>query len=333
MTARVELVSRASRRMRVVHAIARRTVRPLLDTFAALHPVAPALAPAFLWLSSNVEVLGRALVPVSGTTCRPLDFDDFTAEWVWHGDQGPADPARGAVLYCHGGGFLFGGLHSHRRLVSRLARASGLPVLNVDYRQLPQATIREAQADALTAYQHLLTSGFPPDRIMFAGDSAGGGLVLSTAIAARDAGLSLPGGIMTISPLADLDPTARHDHPNNRTDAVLSAKSVATALRLGLPDDDPAYSPLHHGFAGLPPMLIQVSGTEVFLPDAEAVLDRCVDAGVPCELQLWDGAVHVFPAFADLAPEGHRAIAELGRFARTLVDREHQQLRRMTPAA
>lgn len=330
---RIELASRASRRMRVMHAFARRTIRPLLDLCAELQPIAPALVPPFLWLSSNFELLGKALVPVRGTTCRPLDFGDFTAEWVWHGDQGPEDPVTGAILYCHGGGFLFGGLHSHRRLVSRLARATGLPVLNVDYRQLPEATIRESQADALAAYRQLLASGVPADRILFAGDSAGGGLVLSTAIAARGEGLPLPAGIATICPLAELDPAARREHPNNRTDAVLSAKSVAAALRLGLPDDDPAYSPLHHGFAGLPPMLIQVSGTEVFLPDAEAMFDRCTEAGVPCQLQIWDGAVHVFHAFADLAPEGHRAIANMAHFCQSLLVRGERMACQVKAAA
>lgn len=322
----------ASLRMRGVHAVSRRTVRPLLDAFAGLEPHAPGLVPPFLWLSSNVEQVARVLVPVPGTTCRPVDLGDCRAEWVWHGDSGPDEVARGAILYCHGGGFLFGGLHSHRRLLSRVSRGTGLPILNVDYRQLPEATIVESQTDAMAGYQHLLASGVPADRIMFAGDSAGGGLVLSTAIAARNVGLPLPAGIMTMSPLADYDSSARRAHANDLADPVLSFRSVTTALRLCLADTDPTYSPVHHDFTGLPPMLVQVGSTEVFLPDAESVVSRCVEASIPCEFQVWDRGIHVFPAFADLAPEGHRAIAEMARFSRALVDPMRQPLRSVRAA-
>nr|WP_238815354.1 alpha/beta hydrolase [Nocardia brasiliensis] len=251
-------------------------------------------------------------------------YPDFRAEWLWHKDiPGPDDAGRGAILYLHGGGFITGGLHSHRRLAARIARAAGLPALVVDYRQLPKAHVTMSVQDAVQAYRSLLDRGFSPDRIVFVGDSAGGGLSFAAALAARDGGLPVPGAIVAISPWADFDPTARQGHPNDRTDAMLSAYSLSVPALVGLGRDgalDPSWSPVNHDFTGLPPTLIQVGSTEVLLTDAESLARRCGEAAVPCTLQIWDRAIHVFQAGADVLPDARAAVVEIGRFIRNVLD-------------
>lgn len=323
-SARIELVNRAGVVACVSHALARATLRPSLDKLCIVAQRGPLRGvPAF----RIANAAGLATMPLRaprGVLRRAEAFPGFRAEWLWHkSTAGPDQPGDGAILYFHGGGFVTGGLHSHRRLTGRLAKASGVPLLNVAYRQLPKAHITETVEDALTAYRYLLDRGFAPERIVFAGDSAGGGLTFGTALAARDRGLPLPGGIAAIAPWADLDPASRAAHPNDSEDALLSALSLSVPALGGFARDgmlDPAWSPVNHDFTGMPPVFIQVGGQEVLRSDAEQLAERCADAGVPCTVQVWDKAIHVFHFGADILPEARTAIAHLAGFIRTAVD-------------
>ncbi|WP_418004954.1 alpha/beta hydrolase [Mycobacterium sp. PDNC021] len=319
----IELPSRASLSLRVADALGRRIIRPSLDAIARL--AWRGGTPAFR-IANLADLLTFPLRAPRGTRRRALRFADFRAEWLWHKTiAGPADVMGGAILYFHGGGFVTGGLHSHRRITGRITRAAGVPLLNVDYRQLPAAHITETVADALHAYQHLLGLGFAPEKIVFAGDSAGGGLTFATALAARERGLPMPGGIAVIAPWADLDPARRLAHPNDRTDAVLSAFTLSVPALVGFAaggDLDPRWSPVNHDFTGLPTVFIQVGSTEVLLADAEQLAQCCREAGVRCTVQIWDRALHVFHAGADVLPDARAAIADMGRTIRAFVQAE-----------
>ena len=322
----IELPSRASLSLRVADALGRRMIRPSLDAIARLAWRGPLRGTPAFRIANLSDLLTVPLRAPRGTRRRALRFAGFRAEWLWHKTiAGPADVMGGAILYFHGGGFVTGGLHSHRRIAGRITRAAGVPLLNVDYRQLPAAHITDTVADALHAYQHLLGLGFDPEKIVFAGDSAGGGLTFATALAARERGLPMPGGIAAIAPWADLDPARRLAHPNDRTDAVLSAFTLSVPALVGFAaggDLDPRWSPVNHDFTGLPPVFIQVGSTEVLLADAEQLAQRCREAGVRCTVQIWDRALHVFQAGADVLPDARAAIADMGRTISAFVEAE-----------
>ncbi|MDJ0392649.1 alpha/beta hydrolase [Rhodococcus sp. G-MC3] len=319
-----DLPRRASRRLRIAHAVLHATVRKGLDAavWGDRHDMLnPRVA---LAISTRVDHLLWPLRPRRGTRLRTVDFPKFRAEWVW--DRTVADPnseQRAAIIYFHGGGLLACGLNSHRRLVARIARTGGVPLLNVDYRQIPAAHVTETLEDCVEAYRYLLDQGFMAERIVVMGDSAGGGLSFSLAMAARDRGLPMPGAIVALSPWANYDSTIRQTHPNNRTDALVSADGYALPAQWGIAIDgelDPSWSPVNGNFTGLPPTLIHVSSTEVLLPDAETLAARCAEAAVPLTLQIWDNAFHVFQVAADLLPDARDAIAEIGAFVQRTLD-------------
>ncbi|WP_433665560.1 alpha/beta hydrolase [Nocardia sp. CA-128927] len=323
-TVTVEIPNRASLISRVINPLLFATARASLETLSRAGQYGPVQDKRVFAVSSYTDAPAAALVAVTGTRRRPVLFDGFHGEWVWHRDT--ADPGMrtdSAILYFHGGGFVSCGLRTHRRIVSRVARASAMPVLNVAYRQLPQAHITDTIADGVAAYRYLLSRGFPGDRIIVAGDSAGGGLAFSVALAARDAGLPVPGGITAIAPWADLDPTAKYAHPNALLDPVIPIRGLDVITRWGYRIDgklDPAWSPVNHDFTGLPPALILVGSTEVLLADAELLAARCAEAGVPCRLQIWDRQAHVFVAGADVLPEGRAAFREIGAFHQQVLN-------------
>jgi acetyl esterase/lipase len=319
----VELPRRASLRLRVAHAVLGRTVRQFfnLAVWAHGHHLLPKTVA--LWVATRFDRLLVVLPPPRGTKVQRTDFSEFRAEWVW--DPAAADPpeaATGAVLYFHGGGLASCGLNSHRRIVARVSTATGLPVYNVEYRQIPTVHVRQTVADCVLAYRRLLDIGIPSDQIVLAGDSAGGGLAFSTALAIRDRALPMPAALVAIAPLANYDSTARFNHPNDKTDAAISAGLLALPITWGMQVNgrlEPAWSPVNHDFNGLPPTLIQVGSTEVLLADAYEVAERCIEAAVPLRFQLWDHAIHVFHAGADVLPDARQAFSEIGAFVRGVL--------------
>ena len=136
-------------------------------------------------------------------TREPVDAGGVAAEWV-KAPHGGRDGRKAVLLYFHGGGYYRGSVNTVREMVSRISRASGARVLNVDYRLAPEHPFPEAADDAVTAYRWLLAQGVAPGRIVAGGDSAGGGLTLGLLTAMRDAGEPLPAGAVCLSPWVDL---------------------------------------------------------------------------------------------------------------------------------
>lgn len=315
---------RASLRMRLAHNVFRATVRKFFD-FAVWIDGYRVLTPQpALFVAGRVDLLAAPLRARRGTRRRRVDFENFRAEWVWDREiEDPAHKTDAAIVYFHGGGLISCGLNTHRRHVARVARTAGVPLLNVDYRQIPRAHVTDSIQDCLTAYTYLLDQGFAADRIIAAGDSAGGGLAFSMVLAARAGGLPLPGAIVAIAPWADYDSTVRRAHPNSALDALLSAEAYAIPARWGMEINgriETEWSPVNHDFAGLPSTLIQVASTEVLLADAEQLARRCVEAGVPYTLQIWEKGIHVFQVAADFIPDARDAVDEIAGFIRGVLD-------------
>lgn len=317
-TVTVEYRDRAGLGTRMAEPVLAHSVR-----YLAAVAFSPALIDTTIRLGGLLETPLAVSRAPRGMRRRTVVFPDFRAEWLWRDDMGdPRDHIDAAILYLHGGVFMMGGLNSHRRLVARISRASGVPAFHVAYRQLPQARFPETLADAMAGYRHLLGRGHPAERVVVCGDSAGGGLALRLVLAARDEGLPLPAAVSAVAPWADFDPAARNAHPNARRDSYLTAPVLDRAARLGMAAGgrlDPRWSPVNHDFAGLPPLLVQVGSNESLRCDAEQLAARCEAANVRCTLQIWDRAAHLHHAAADVLSDARAAIAELGAFHRAAL--------------
>lgn len=218
------------------------------------------------------------------------------------------------ILYFHGGGYVFGDVDSQRGVPCRLALATGLEVVSVEYRLAPEHPCPAATEDAVAAYRALLDEDRPVAAI--GGDSAGGGLALLAAIAIRDAGLHPPPAVVALSPWADVGLTGERwavDFP----DVVLprTLLRMAQAAWLGSRSgDDPEASPLYADLADLPPVIIHAGGDELLVDDATRLAERLAEANVEVSLNVWPNMIHVFPAYPGLAPESDDALAEVDAF-------------------
>ncbi len=230
----------------------------------------------------------------------------------------PPDVSDAVVLYIHGGGFVFGSLRTHGTLIGALARVSRARTFALEYRLAPEHPTPAAIEDCLAAYRHLLADGIPAKKIVLAGDSAGGALVLNTLLALRDAGEALPAAGVAICPWVDLTCSGTSFQTNAAFDFVGEehCRLAATHYLAGADPRSPAISPLFADLAGLPPLLVQAGEAEVLVDQVRAFADRAVAAGVNVQLSVYDDMVHVWHLLRSVTPHAQRGIDEIGDFVR-----------------
>ncbi len=227
----------------------------------------------------------------------------------------------------HGGAFLTCGVHTHGRLVDTLSKFADSPVLVVNYRMIPKHSVGTALDDCYDAYQWLRLKGYDPDQIVLAGDSAGGYLALALAQRLQYEGYAgeTPAAVVTMSPLFEIDNETRANHPNIRTDAMFPPKAFDALVELVQEaaerttvngEAEEVYEPLDHVEPGLPRTLIHVSGSEALVSDARKAAHMLAAAGVPVELRVWPGQMHVFQIAGAAVPEATRSLRQIGEYIR-----------------
>lgn len=256
----------------------------------------------FLWTASGVDV---ARTTVAG----------MTAEWMV-----PGDAADGkAMLYMHGGAYVFGDCTTHRQLVSYVARACGVRALLFEYRLAPEHRFPAAIEDSLAAYRALLDLGYGPEDIVLAGDSAGGGLVMASLLSLRDAGETLPAGAVVLSPWLDLTASGESMTSRAGRDPWFSPRDIPIVAAYYCDEADythPLVSPVYADVSGLPPVYIQTGDDEILLSDSTRIAASLERAGCAATLDVWPRMWHVFQAFVHQMPESRAAIEKFAPFVR-----------------
>jgi len=241
----------------------------------------------------------------------------------------PSPAADRAILYLHGGGYVMGSVATHRSLIARLAQATGIRCLALDYRLAPEHPFPAAIDDVRAAWRWLRGRGLTPAQIAIAGDSAGGGLTLGSLVALRDAGEPLPAAAVVLSPLADLELTGSSAHSGIddpmvtvevtrvMADAYLRGRGEAGARPVDI--RDPRVSPIHADYKGFPPLLIEVGTREILLDDALRVAERARKAGIEVEIEIGEGLTHVWQLHPHL-PEAATSVERIAGFLRAHLD-------------
>jgi monoterpene epsilon-lactone hydrolase len=229
---------------------------------------------------------------------------------------------RRCILYLHGGAYIAMSARSSRSITRRLAVWSDARLFALDYRLAPEHPFPAALEDAVAAYRALIAAGTPPDRIVVAGDSAGGGLALALLVALRDTRDPLPAAAVLFSPWTDLAATGHSIIGNTDADALFFGSWVVPAAQhyLGVTlATNPLASPFYADLTGLPPFLVQVSDSEVLLDDSRRVTENAKRSGVQATLRIWPGLPHVWQFFAPILPEGRAALREAAGFVRAAL--------------
>jgi len=295
---------------------ARLTVRPTLAIGSQLSFVP--------WPWGLIDFAFRAVAPIPGTVRATIGLAHCSALLVRARGVLPADGTHRVVLYLHGGAFLTCGVHSHGRMATMISRYADAPVLVMNYRMVPRHSVGQAIEDCLAGWRWLRGQGYGPDQIVVVGDSAGGYLALALAERLLAEGEE-PAALVSMSPLMQLQAGPKLAHPNIGCDAMfppkafealvgLIARAAARRVVDGRPEE--VFEPLDHVGPGLPRTLIHVSGSEVLLYDARLAARRLAAAGVPVEVRIWPGQMHVFQICAPLVPEATRSLRQIGEYIR-----------------
>lgn len=255
----------------------------------------------------------------STVTAEPANiaYEDMTIDGIPALWARPSSHQQDRLLICfHGGGYVTGSRASHRKLFGHIAVAADAPALIVEYRLAPENPYPAAIEDALTAYRWALARGVSANRIAFVGDSAGGGLSVATALAARRDDLPLPGALFLMSPWLDLEATGASYDTNAGVDLLVKRPVVLSLVPALLGANGSVKDPIANSIladpAGLPPVLIQVGAHESFLDDSRQFAATAQRAHVEVELDVVPDMQHVFHFLGGVAPEADAAIQRAG---------------------
>jgi monoterpene epsilon-lactone hydrolase len=232
--------------------------------------------------------------------------------------QGDARP--GTILYFHGGSFSLGSPETAMALTANLVRRTGVRAISLDYRLAPEHPFPAAIDDCVAAFRSLLDSGIEPASIVFAGDSAGGGLTVTTCLAARDAGLPMPAAIAAFSPGLDHTRTGSTMRTKEGVDPFFTGDGMDRTGEMYLDGQDPNQPLLAPAvladLTGFPPILLQVGTNELLLDDAVRLAERAREADVDVILDVTAGVPHVFQAFTATLDEADQALERAALFLR-----------------
>lgn len=290
---------------------------PMMHAIRAVHSVAFAGAS----ISSEdlnrqrggQDLFGTLVTPLKGVHQKSLTIDTLPAEWV-RPDMG--HDSRHVLLYCHGGGYTCGSLKYARILASKLCLHIGLEVLSFEYRLAPECPYPAALEDALRAWDYLMHLGYGADRVLVAGDSAGGNLALELCLELKVQGRMQPRALILMSPWTDMTASGPSYQKCREIDPLLTPEYIA-AVRSAYAGEDadfslPKYSPLYADLSGLPPALIQVGSNEILLSDSMRLARALKRQNVQATLTVYKNCWHVFQQMP--LRKSSQALDEIGSF-------------------
>jgi epsilon-lactone hydrolase len=265
------------------------------------------------------ETLNRGGLPApKGVAFRADRLGGVEGEWASAPEAAPDAPV---LIYLHGGGYFACSPQTHRPLTGWFAKA-GFSVFAPDYRLAPENPYPAALDDAYAVYLALRAAGHAAERIVVAGDSAGGGLALALMQRLRDAGQAQPAGAVLFSPWTDLAATGASVRENVKKDAMFWAPGLPQGAAFylgGMEARTPGASPHYGDFRGLPPLLIHVGARELLRDDAVRAAEKVRAAGGRAELLVWPVVPHVWQLVHGFVPEARESLEIASRFLMAAV--------------
>ena len=251
--------------------------------------------------------------PPAGVRFEAVDMGGVPATLVT-----PDELKTDAVLmYIHGGAYIVGRPDGYHGIGGNYAKMLGARVYMPDYRLAPEHQFPAPIDDTLRAYEWLLEQNIAASKIAFAGESAGGAMVVSVMVAAKSKGLPLPAVGSSISPWANLEHTGVSMSNREGLDPLNSKPVLDILARAFLGDtlaNHPMASPVFADVTGLPPILVQIGENELMLSDAMRLANHLADNRVRVNLEVWPGMFHAWHFYAGMLAEGQQALESSVRF-------------------
>ncbi len=215
------------------------------------------------------------------------------------------------LVYIHGGGYMTGSPSTHANGAGQLAYRLKARALLPDYRLAPEHAFPMQIRDCADVYEWLLERGYRPENIVFAGESAGGALCITTQQLAQRRNLPIPAAAFVMSPWLDMDCAGESYQANLGKDSATPEMALATwAGYKGVDCDvsDPLLDTLRSDITGVAPFLAQVGGNEILRDDSVSLVKQARKYGVTAELDVVPDMQHMFQLDAGKMPEADAAM-------------------------
>jgi len=249
------------------------------------------------------------------TFLEDVNTNGIKAKWICVQES---KSSHRVIFYLHGGAYMMSSVRHYITLICKISKMCEARVFAPSYRLAPENKFPAALEDAVAAYKWLISADggcVDPMDIIFAGDSAGGGLCIATMFKLRDLNLPLPKAAALISPWVDLLKSKKSWETNAKYDYLKKSEFIP---RLYVNNEDelkhPLVSPLYGDFTGLPPIFIQVGGVECLLDENVDMAEKAKKHGVEVELEIWPEMTHVFQSWGNLIDSANKALNSFGSF-------------------
>ncbi|MBY8989661.1 MAG: alpha/beta hydrolase [Candidatus Lokiarchaeota archaeon] len=286
------------------------------------------IGPYEAFFKQDPEFMRRVNLFIIDTTPLPLPdnvhteiiyIDKVPARWIVVPEAKTNNDH--VLLHLHGGAYIGGSIRFPGNLIIpyRVANASNIPVLMLNYGLAPKRPFPIGLNDAVNAYKWLLSKGYKTENVIIWGESAGGGLTMATILKLRELKIPLPKAAVLLSPWVDLAFKGSTYDSRKDKDSVLTKEGLSLSAEMylnGTDPFDPYVSPLYADLAGLPPLYVEVGDWEVFLDEDTQLAEKASKAGVDVIFNIYPEMPHVHQG-GDLAiPEVQQSINQIAQFIR-----------------
>jgi acetyl esterase/lipase len=251
------------------------------------------------------------------TIFEPINAGGVHSEWIYL----PEASKERIFFHLWGGGYIMGSLLTRRWEPYLYSKTMNKHVLNVGYRLAPEHPYPAALDDSIKAYKWLLETDIDPKNIIICGESAGGGLTISTLLKLRELDIALPAAAIVLSPWVDLRAKSKSLKKFAKFEPEL-AIGVKVMSRLYADKEslkNPFISPVYAELYDLPPLLIQAGGIEVLRDESILLAERAKEAGVEVTLEVYEEMTHVFQRFYNELDESMQAWDSIKKFSEKYV--------------
>jgi len=233
------------------------------------------------------------------------------------------------VLYTHGGGWVIADKDVYDGGARGLSKTANAIVVSIDYRRSPEAKFPAAWDDTLAAYRWVAANAASmngiPSKLALAGESAGGNLAISTAIAAKKANLQAPLAVVAVYPVAQTGDLSTPSYVDSATAKPLNKAMIGWFVDklFAKPADkaDPRVDLVHADLAGLPPVTVINAQIDPLRSDGDLITDALKKAGVTVEHKVYTGVTHEFFGMAAVVDKAEEAQEYAGKQLKKAFDR------------
>lgn len=255
-------------------------------------------------LITDLEVPHWTPTLPSGISCEKSTIENIDGEWIYPKTITNINEHSRYILYIHGGAFSMCKAGTHRGLLYRLAKKTNSVIYSVDYKRSPEYKYPIPLEDCLISYMYLLGKIKDPNKIVIAGDSAGGNLVISLVAKLITNNLIVPSKIILISPWVDLTDYGRNESWKKNSKYDFIRKDLAKHFSIEYIDESinklEDVSPIFiqdEILIKFPPTLIEYGECEVLHDQIKEFCEKLFELGVKINYNCRHDMIHVFPLF------------------------------------